>query len=73
MRGKGHNFSLFWGPACLALLPGSDDTDYDNELSTFIIRLSDLEDLTLVIIKGEGVDRKKTCEPIKNYLSEKVV
>ena len=29
----------------------TDDTDYDNELSTFIIGLSDL---TLVIIKGEG-------------------
>ena len=29
----------------------ADDTDYDNELSTFIIGLSDL---TLVIIKGEG-------------------
>ena len=28
-----------------------DDTDYDNELSTFIIGLSDL---TLVVIKGEG-------------------
>ena len=29
----------------------TDDSDYDNELSTFIIGLSDL---TLVIIKGEG-------------------
>ena len=29
----------------------TEDTDYDNELSTFIIGLSDL---TLVIIKGEG-------------------
>ena len=34
----------------------SDDSDHDNELSTFIIGLSDL---TLVIIKEEGLEHKK--------------
>ena len=33
----------------------ADDSDYDNELSTFIIGLSDL---TLVIIKGEGTEMR---------------
>ena len=69
-----HNFCLFWGqlksrPALLTI----DDTDYDNELSISIIGLSGLTDLTLVIIKGEGVDRKKFSEPIKNILKKKLV
>ena len=69
-----HNFCLFWGqlksrPALLKI----DDTDYDNELSSYIIGLSGLTDLTLVIIKGEGVDRKKISEPIKNILKKKLV
>ena len=71
-----HNFCLFWGqlkswPVLLKI----DDTDYDNELSLSIIGLSGITypDLTLVIIKGEGVDRKKISEPIKNILKKKLV
>ena len=38
----------------------TDDSDYDNELSTFIIGLSDL---TLVIIKGEGNEMNDVLPP----------
>ena len=47
----------------------SNETDHDNELSTFIIGLSDL---TLVIIKGEGVKCKNFFCIIINVSIKKI-
>ena len=51
--------------------PKTDDTDYDNELSC--THYCAMTDLTLVIIKGEGVDFQKFFKHIKKLYIQRLV
>ena len=51
--------------------PKTDDTDYDNELSC--THYCAMTDLTLVIIKGEGVDFQKIFKHIKKLYIQRLV
>ena len=51
--------------------PRTDDTDYDNELSC--THYWAMIDLTLVIIKGEGVNFQEICKHIKILYIQRLV